>query len=55
MASTAGEPRCPDAAANPHGGVRAQLPVLMDPQKLYVNMQHTAADRDGTWAITSRP
>ncbi len=26
-----------------------------DPQTLFVNVQHTAADRDGTWAITNRP
>lgn len=26
-----------------------------DPQTLFVNIQHTAADRDGTWAITNRP
>lgn len=26
-----------------------------DPRTLFVNVQHTAADRDGTWAITNRP
>ena len=26
-----------------------------DPHTLFVNHQHTAADRDGTWAITTRP
>lgn len=26
-----------------------------DPRTLFVNLQHTAADRDGTWAITNRP
>lgn len=26
-----------------------------DRHTLFVNLQHTAADRDGTWAITSRP
>jgi len=25
-----------------------------DPRTLFVNVQHTAADRDGTWAITNR-
>jgi secreted PhoX family phosphatase len=25
-----------------------------DPHTLFVNLQHTAADRDGTWAITNR-
>jgi secreted PhoX family phosphatase len=26
-----------------------------DPHTLFVNVQHSAANRDGTWAITNRP